>query len=71
MPIVQVATAYQREYIGLIYILIFSETLWMGESMQHTLINPKQLWYSGTKVQDDPISSQPLHIMAENAEVNM
>ncbi len=43
----------------------------MGESMQHTLINQKQLRYYGTKVQDDPTSSQPLHIMTENAEFNM
>ena len=43
VPRIQAATAYQYEYIGLINILILNEVLWMGGSMQHTLINPNQL----------------------------
>ena len=53
VPIVQAATAYQSEYTGIIYILIFNEALWMGYSMRHTFVNPNQLRYYGTKVQDD------------------
>ena len=71
VPIVQAATAYQSKYTGLIYILILNEALWMGDSMQHTLINPNQLRYYGTKVQDDPTSSLPLHKMIENEKFNM
>ena len=71
VPIVQAATAYQSEYTGIIYILIFNESLWMGDSMRHTLVNPNQLRYYGTKVQDNPTSARPLHIMTESSEFNL
>ena len=43
VPIVQAATAYQSQYTGQVYILIFNEALYMGDSIKHTLINPNQL----------------------------
>ena len=71
MPIVQAATPYQSEYTRQTYILILSEALWIGGSMQHTLVNPNQQIYYGTKVQDDPTSSTTLHIMIDNSDFNM
>ena len=43
----------------------------MGDIMTNTLFNPNQLGCYGTKVQDDPTSSTPMHIMTENAEFNL
>ena len=39
--------------------------------MQHTLVNPNQLRYYGTKVQDDPTSFKPLYIMTEYSDFNL
>ena len=71
VPIVQAATAYQSVYTGQIYILIFNEALWMGDQLDHTLINPNQLRHHGIKVQDNPTSDEPLYIMTENSDFNM
>lgn len=43
VPIVQAATAYTLPFTGQTYILIFNEALWMGNQMDHTLVNPNQL----------------------------
>ena len=50
VPIVQAATTYQSPHTGQNYILILNEALWMGDSMQHTLINPNQLRHYGITV---------------------
>ena len=71
MPIIQAATAYQSEYTGQTYNIILNESLWMGDSIQHTLVNPNQLRYYDTKIQDDPTSSKPVHIMTEKSDFNM
>ena len=71
VPIVQAATAYQSPYTGQVYILILNEALWMGDSMKHTLINPNQLRHYGVKVQDNPCSNEPMHIMTEDSNFNL
>ena len=43
----------------------------MGDTMENTLVNPKQLRYYGTKVQDYPTSSTPMHIMTEDKDFNL
>ena len=43
VPIVTEATGYTSLISGKHLILIFNEALWLGDQMQHTLINPKQL----------------------------
>jgi len=60
VPIVTAATAWQSPLTGETYILVFNEALWMGDSMNCTLINPNQLRHFGTKVQDNPVSDLPL-----------
>ena len=47
VPIVQAATAWQSQHTGQTYILVFNEALWMGDSMDHSLINPNQLRHYG------------------------
>jgi hypothetical protein len=43
VPIVQAATAYDNRDTGETTILILNEAIWMGDQMEHTLINPNQL----------------------------
>ena len=64
VPIVHAATAWQSPHSGQTYILVFNESLWMGDKMDHTLINPNQLRHFGTIVQDNPMLSKPLSIIA-------
>ena len=43
ISIVTAATEGQSPSTGQTYILVFNEALWMGDSMQTSLINPNQL----------------------------
>jgi hypothetical protein len=40
VPIVQAATAYDNRDTGKTTILILNKAIWMGDQMEHTLINP-------------------------------
>ena len=71
MPIVHAATAWQSIETGQTYILVLNESIWMGDTMSHTLINPNQLQHFGTKVQDIPMSYEPLSIITEDKEFCM
>jgi hypothetical protein len=71
VPIVNAATAWQSPHTGQTYILVLNESLWMGDSMDHSLINPNQLRHFGTRVQDDPTSSYPLSVITEDNEFCM
>ena len=71
VPIVTAATAWQSPITGQGYILIFNEAIWMGDHMDHTLLNPNQLRHYGVRVQDDPTSPYPLSIVTEKNEFGM
>ena len=71
VPIVTAATAWQSPITGQVYILVLNEALWMGDQMDHTLLNPNQLRHYGTRVQDDPTSAYPLSIITEDNEFCM
>ena len=71
VPIVTAATAWQSPITGQTYILVLNEAIWMGDHMDHSLINPNQLRHHGTMVQDDPTSSYPLSIITEDNEFCM
>ena len=71
IPIVTAATAWQSPSSGATYILILNESLWMGDSMKTTLINPNQLRHYGVQVQDNPMSHLPLSIVTEDNEFSM
>ena len=43
IPIVTGATAYDNLVTGLTYILVFSESLYYGNKLDHSLMNPNQL----------------------------
>ena len=71
VPIAHVATEWQSPISGQTYILILNEALWMGASIDHTLINPNQLRSYGTIVQDNPVSPLPLSIVTEDKSFSM
>ena len=62
VPVVTGATLWTSPHDGDEFILIFNEALWMGDTLQHTLINPNQLRAYGTIVQDNPFASTSLKI---------
>ena len=43
----------------------------MGDTLDHTLVNPNQLHNDGTSVQDNAISESPLSIITEDGEFSM
>ena len=70
IPIVHAATAWQSQHTGQTYILVFNESLWMPQ-LPNTLVNPNQLRYFGTEVQDNPYSGSPLYIKTEDSSFGM
>ena len=68
IPIAHVATAWQCPESGELYILVFHEALWMGDTMTTSLINPNQLRHFGVNVQDDPTSRRPLSVITDDGE---
>ena len=48
-----------------------NEALWMGRSMESTLINPNQLRHFGMHIQDDSSSTRPISMISEDTEFAM
>ena len=71
IPIVKAATAWQSPHTGQTYILVFNEALWMGDTLHHSLLNPNQMRHYSIKVQDNPMSDQPLSIITDDDEFSM
>ncbi len=65
---VQAATAYDDPDTGETTILILNEATWMGDQMEHALVNPNQLRACGITVQDNPFSEAPIFIGTEGNE---
>ena len=64
VPIVSAATAWTSPRTTETYILVFHEGLWMGETMDHSLVNPNQMRAYGVTVQENPFSTSPLYLQA-------
>ena len=62
VPIVTGCTAWTSPETGDTIILVFNESLWMGDWLEHTLVNPNQVQAHQVDVQDNPFSSAPLCI---------
>lgn len=70
VPIVTGATAYTCKTTGKTLILVFHEALWMGDTMEHSLLNPNQMHHYGITVQDSPYdSTHGMHLSTEVDEV--
>ena len=66
VPIVTGASAWTCPDTGETMILVFHEALWMGDVLEHSLINPNQLRHHGIVVQDNPYARSPLAITTED-----
>ena len=60
VPVVTGATLWTSPHDGEEFILVFNEALWMGDTLQHTLVNPNHLRAYGTTMQDNPFAPAPL-----------
>ena len=69
VPVITGATLWTSPHDGDEYIIIFNKALWMGDTLQHTLVNPNQLRAYGTTVQDNPFASSPLIFDPPNGPV--
>ena len=47
------------------------EALWMGEMLDHTLVNPNQLRHYGNIFQDKTMSESPLYIITEYGDFSI
>ena len=68
VPIATAVTAWTSTETGETYILVFHEELWIGDQMEHSLLNPNQLRHFGVTVQDNPFADAPLYISSENLQ---
>lgn len=53
VPVVTGVTAYDDEETGFTYLLEFNQCLWMGDELDHSLINPNQVRAHGISLCDD------------------
>ena len=66
VPIVQVATAYNNPDTGETTIQILDEAIWVGDIMDHTLVNPNQLCAYRMIVQENRFAEAPIFIATED-----
>ena len=71
VPVVTGATAWTFPYSGETFILVFNEDLYMGEKLDHTLVNPNQMHHHHIDVQENPCMQNPMGITCpeENATI--
>ena len=68
VPIVTGATAWTSQTTGETYILVINDSLWMGDVLDNSLLNPNQLRHHGVKVQDNPYDDTELHMATEDGD---
>jgi len=64
VPIAKAGTAWTSPELGTTSILVFNKGLWMGNKMEHTLVNPKLIRF-GITVQDNLVCESPLYLTTE------
>ena len=61
------ATYWKQPDTGQIFILVLFESLWMGNTLDNTLVKPNQLPHCVTQVKDNLQSESPLYVITEEA----
>ena len=69
IPVVTGAMVWMNPMDGTAYLLVFQESLWMGDKLDHTLVNPNQLRAYSVSIQDSPFDTKPLSITADDVSV--
>ena len=59
VPIATVATGITTDD-GRVYVLVFNEVLYFGDTMDHTLVNPNQIRHYGVSVSNNPFDEDKL-----------
>ena len=70
-PIVHGETAWKDSETVHTYILVLNEALYMEDNMYHSIVKPNKLIHYGTKVQNKPMSADPLSTITEDNEFYM
>jgi hypothetical protein len=68
VPIVAGASAVTSSNTGMTCILILNEAIWMGELLDHSLINPNQLCSRGVDVHVNPFGDVAMHIASDDGD---
>ena len=71
VPVVTGAKVLMNIMDGMTYLLIFHESLWMGDKLDHTLVNPNQLRPYGVSIQDNPFATKPLSITTDDSSIEL
>ena len=71
VPIVQGPTSITSATTGETLILVFNGAIWMGDHLDHSLLNPNQLRHYGIVVQDNPYDNTALHLASHDDEFVM
>ena len=71
VPVITGAMVWTNATDGTAYLLIFHESLWMGNKLDHTLVNPNQLRAYSVSMQDNPFDAKPLSITTNDASVEL
>ena len=71
VPVVTAAMVWINPTDGTPYLLVFHESLWMGDKLDHTLVNPNQLRAYGVSNQDNPFDIKPLSITTDDVSVKL
>ena len=71
IPVVTGAMVWTNAADGTAYLLIFHESLWMGDKLDHTLVNPNQLQAYGVSIQDNPFDAKSRSITTDDVSVEL
>ena len=65
------ATVWSNPQDGTAILLVFDEALWMGDKLDHMLVNPNQLEAYGVDVQDNPFMLTQLAISDQDHVISL
>ena len=71
VPIVTGATAYDDAQTGQVFLLIFHQSLFFGDQLDHSLINPNQCRSYGIKVTDNPWDLDPIGLTCKDLDFHI
>jgi len=65
VPIAKAGTAWTSSELETTFMLVVNEVLWMGNKMEHTLVNPNQMRLFGITLQDNLVCESLLYLTTE------
>ena len=71
VPVVTGATVWTNTTDDMANLLTFHESLWMGDKLDHMLVDPNQIRAYGVSIQDNPFDTNPLSITTDDASIEL